>query len=126
LVNSPISQKFSNNLNTLAEYPPPMDGFWYHMMYEYPYGWMFIGMGIVWIIQLIIGYFVYRDARNRQMNALLWLVLVILPMIGWLFLVIYMIYGRWQIMRNRQVNQPCRSWMNGTPGGRFQKRSIGG
>ncbi len=68
-----------------------MDGFWYHMMYGYPYGWMFIGMGIVWIVQLIVGYLVYRDARHRQMNAILWLVLVILPMIGWLFLVIYVI-----------------------------------
>ncbi len=68
-----------------------MDGFWYHMMYGYPYGWMFIGMGIFWVVQLIIGYFVYRDARNRQMNAILWLILVILPMIGWLFLVIYVL-----------------------------------
>ena len=68
-----------------------MDGFWYHMMYGYPIGWMFPGMFVAWIVQLIIGYFVYRDAKERKMNAVLWFILVIIPMIGFLFLVIYVI-----------------------------------
>ncbi|MDD1676054.1 MAG: SHOCT domain-containing protein [Methanomicrobiales archaeon] len=68
-----------------------MDGFWYHMMYGYPYSGMLIWMFVVWIVQLIVGYLVYQDARGRRMNAGLWFVLVILPMIGWLFLVIYVI-----------------------------------
>jgi putative membrane protein len=61
------------------------------MMYGYPYGGMLIAIGIIWIIQLIIGYLVYRDAKSRKINALLRFILVILPMIGWLFLVIYVI-----------------------------------
>jgi putative membrane protein len=72
-----------------------MDGFWYGMMNGYPYGYpfagMFIWMCIVWVIQLIVGYFVYRDAKERGVNPVLWFVLVIIPMIGWLFLVIYVI-----------------------------------
>ena len=72
-----------------------MDGFWYGMMNGYPYGYpfagMFIWMCLVWVIQLIVGYFVYRDAKERGVNPVLWFVLVIFPMIGWLFLVIYVI-----------------------------------
>jgi len=72
-----------------------MDGFWYNMMngypYVYPFFGMFIWMSIVWVLQLIVGYFVYRDARERGANPVLWFVLVIIPMIGWLFLVLYVI-----------------------------------
>lgn len=63
----------------------------YQMMYGYPYRWMFLWMFPVWIVQWIVGYVVYRDAKERQMNAVLWFILVILPMIGYLFLVIYVI-----------------------------------
>jgi putative membrane protein len=68
-----------------------MDGFWFHMMYGYPYGGMLVAMFVVWLIQLVVGYLVYRDAKGGQMNAVLWFILVIIPMIGWLFLVIYVI-----------------------------------
>ncbi len=46
---------------------------------------------VLWIFQVIIGYFVYRDAKERKMNAILWLILVILPLIGYLFMVIYLV-----------------------------------
>ena len=70
-----------------------MDGFWHGMMYGYPYGYpgMLIWMCIIWVIQLIVGYLVYRDAKERGTNPVLWFVLVILPMIGWLVLIIYII-----------------------------------
>jgi len=74
-----------------------MDGFM-HDMYEDMFGWyygsMFTGWiwtGILWIIQLVIGYFIYQDAKQRDMNPVLWVILVIIPMLGWLFLVIYII-----------------------------------
>jgi putative membrane protein len=44
-----------------------------------------------WIIFLFIGYLVYQDAEKRGMNGLLWFILVILPMVGILFLIIYVI-----------------------------------
>ncbi|MDK2974860.1 MAG: putative rane protein [Methanofollis sp.] len=52
-------------------------------------GW--IGTGIFWIFQLVIGYFVYRDAKERGMSSALWFILAIIPVIGWLFLAIYVI-----------------------------------
>ncbi len=58
--------------------------------YGYPmYGGFWVV--IAWIVQLVIGYFVYLDAKQRGMNPVLWFILVILPMIGWLFLVLYII-----------------------------------
>jgi putative membrane protein len=69
-----------------------MDGFMYHMFggYGYPVtGW--IWTGIIWILQLIVAYFVYQDAKRHDRNPALWAILVIIPMLGWLFLVIYVI-----------------------------------
>ncbi len=54
-------------------------------------GWWFI-WPIIWIaIALVIGLLVYRDAEKRGMNGLLWFILVLLPMVGLLFLVIYIV-----------------------------------
>jgi putative membrane protein len=49
--------------------------------------WMFFG----WIIFLAIGYIVYQDANKRGMNGLLWFILVILPMVGIIFLILYIV-----------------------------------
>jgi hypothetical protein len=40
---------------------------------------MLIVMGIIWIIQLIIGYLMYQYAKSRTINALFRFILVILP-----------------------------------------------
>ncbi len=48
-------------------------------------------MSIGWIIQLIVGYLVYRDALERRTSPVLWFILVIVPMIGWIFLILYLI-----------------------------------
>ena len=53
------------------------------------FGW---GMMLIWfIIFLVIGYFVYQDANKRGMNGLLWWILIIIPMVGIIALVIYVI-----------------------------------
>lgn len=49
--------------------------------------WMLIG----WLVLVVIAFLVYRDAEGRQMNGLLWFVLILLPWIGFLFLIIYLI-----------------------------------
>ena len=62
--------------------------------YGYGYGFPFFGWGmmLIWLVLfLLIGYLVYRDANNRGMNGLLWGILVIIPMAGLLFLVLYII-----------------------------------
>jgi putative membrane protein len=43
------------------------------------------------VIFVIIGVLIYRDAEKRGMNGLLWFILVILPWIGILFLILYLI-----------------------------------
>jgi putative membrane protein len=64
---------------------------WGHMMdwWGIPFmGFWWIG---VWIIQFIIAFLVYKDAEKRENNGLLWFVLVVLPWIGIIFLIIYLI-----------------------------------
>jgi putative membrane protein len=65
---------------------------WNHHMMDWwgiPFmGFWWIG---VWIVQFIIAFLVYKDAEKRENNGLLWFVLVVLPWIGILFLIIYLI-----------------------------------
>jgi putative membrane protein len=61
---------------------------------DYGYSFLLFGLGIMLfllVITLIIAYLVYKDANSRGMNGLLWGILVLLPMVGLLFLVIYII-----------------------------------
>jgi len=55
-------------------------------------GWWFI-WHIVWIaVFLVIGILVYKDAESRGMNGLLWLILVLIPVVGLLFLIVYLVF----------------------------------
>jgi putative membrane protein len=68
-----------------------MDGMWGGGYgYGFPlFGW---GMMLAWlVIFLILGYLVYLDANKRGMNGLLWGILIIIPMLGILFLILYII-----------------------------------
>ena len=48
-------------------------------------------MMFTWLIQLVIAYFVYKDAKEQKMSAPLWFILVILPMVGVLLAILYVI-----------------------------------
>lgn len=48
-------------------------------------------MIVVWLVQLVIGYFVYQDAKEQKMSAPLWFILVIIPMAGYFLAVLYVI-----------------------------------
>jgi putative membrane protein len=51
-----------------------------------------LGMILFWLfVFLVIAYLVYKDAKTRGMNGLLWGILVLIPFIGILFLIIYVI-----------------------------------
>jgi putative membrane protein len=68
-----------------------MDGGWGG---GYGYGFPFLGLGLMLIcllVFLVIAYLVYQDANARGMNGLLWGILVLIPMIGILFLILYII-----------------------------------
>jgi putative membrane protein len=62
---------------------------YYHMMDWFP----FMGFGTVfaWLISLAVAYLVYKDAETRNMNGLLWGLPILIPWIGILFLVLYLI-----------------------------------
>lgn len=62
---------------------------YYHMMDWFP----FMGFGTVfsWFISLAVAYLVYKDAERRNMNGLLWGLPILIPWIGMLFLILYLI-----------------------------------
>ncbi len=64
-----------------------MDGF--HM---FPFGYGFFGFGMVfwWVLWVVVAYLVYQDAEKRGMNGLLWFILVLIPMVGIIFLLVYL------------------------------------
>jgi len=64
---------------------------WDHMMDWWGIPFMGYWGFLVWIVQIIIAVLVYKDTQKKKQNGLLWLVLVILPWIGILFLIIYLI-----------------------------------
>jgi putative membrane protein len=53
----------------------------------------FMGFGTVfaWFISLAVAYLVYKDAEKRNMNGLLWGLPILIPWIGILFLILYLI-----------------------------------
>jgi putative membrane protein len=62
---------------------------YYHMMDGFP----FMGFGTVfaWFVSLAVAYLVYKDAKKRDMNGLLWGLPILIPWIGILFLILYLI-----------------------------------
>ena len=45
----------------------------------------------VWIIQLILAILVYRDTEKQEKSGLLWFILIIIPWVGILFLIGYLV-----------------------------------
>jgi putative membrane protein len=65
----------------------------YHMM-DYMIDWFpFMGFGTVfsWLVSIAIAYLIYKDAEKRNMNGLLWGLPVLIPWVGILFLILYLI-----------------------------------
>jgi hypothetical protein len=60
------------------------------MYYTHPFAGLFLMM-VVWIVQLLIAFLIYRDAKEQKMLAPVWVILAILPMIGYLVDVLYLI-----------------------------------
>jgi len=59
-----------------------------------PHAHPFVGLVLmiaVWIVQLLIAYLIYRDAKEQKMLAPVWAILAILPMFGYLVDVLYLI-----------------------------------
>jgi putative membrane protein len=57
------------------------------------WGWPFMGFWMIglWVVLAVVGILVYFDAEKRGMNGLLWLVLILIPMFGFVALIIYLV-----------------------------------
>jgi putative membrane protein len=75
-------------------------GDFHHMMYWW-WGIPFIGFwGLgIWVVQIVLAIFVYRDAEKTKENSLLWFILVIIPWVGLIFLIAYV------ILRSEEVEE---------------------
>jgi uncharacterized membrane protein len=51
----------------------------------------FLMMIVLWLVQLVIAFFIYKDAKDQKMSAPLWFILVIIPFFGFLVAVLYVI-----------------------------------
>ncbi len=53
----------------------------------------FMGVWMVglWLVLVVIAVLVYKDSQDRGMNGILWFILIVLPWVGILFLIIYLI-----------------------------------
>ena len=62
---------------------------YYHMTDWFP----FMGFGTIfaWFVSLAVAYLVYKDAEKRGMNGLLWGLPILIPWIGILFVILYLI-----------------------------------
>lgn len=50
------------------------------------YWWM-----AVWVVQLILAILVYRDTEKQEKSGLIWFILIIIPWVGILFLIGYLV-----------------------------------
>lgn len=58
----------------------------------------------VWIVQLLIAFLIYRDAKEQKMLAPVWTILAILPMFGYLVDVLYLIIR--EVRSSRCTDKP--------------------
>jgi hypothetical protein len=64
-------------------------------------------MFAVWIVQLLIAYLIWKDAKEQKMLAPVWTVLGILPMFGYLVDVLYLIIR--ELRSSRKTETPPAS-----------------
>jgi hypothetical protein len=61
-------------------------------------------MIIVWLVQLVVAFLIYRDAKEQKMLAPVWAVLGIVPMFGFLADLLYLVIR--EVRPSRTTEQP--------------------
>ncbi len=61
----------------------------------------------IWVVQLLIAFLIYRDAKEQKMLAPVWTVLAILPTFGYLVDVLYLIIR--ELRPSRKIENPPAS-----------------
>ena len=60
-------------------------------------------MFAVWIVQLLIAFLIYRDAKEQKMLAPVWTILAILPMFGFLVDILYLVIREFRLLRTEKL-----------------------
>jgi hypothetical protein len=60
------------------------------MMHPHPIAG-FALMIVIWLVQLLVAFLIYRDAKEQKMLAPVWAILGILPMFGYLADLVYLV-----------------------------------
>ncbi len=58
--------------------------------HAHPFFGVFLMIGI-WVVQLLIAFLIYRDAKEQKMLGPVWTILAILPFFGFLVDLLYLI-----------------------------------
>jgi hypothetical protein len=61
-------------------------------------------MIVLWAVQLLIAYLIYRDAKEQKMLTSVWVILAILPVFGYLVDVLYLIIR--ELRPSRKTENP--------------------
>jgi hypothetical protein len=61
-------------------------------------------MIVIWLIQLLVAFLIYRDAKEQKMLAPVWAVLAILPMFGYLADLLYLVIR--EVRPSRMTEKP--------------------
>jgi hypothetical protein len=56
-------------------------------------------MIVIWLVQLVIAYLIYRDAKEQKMLAPVWAILGVLPMFGYFADLVYLIIREFRPLR---------------------------
>ena len=56
-------------------------------------------MIVIWLVQLVIAYLIYRDAKEQKMLAPVWAILGLLPMFGYFADLVYLIIREFRPLR---------------------------
>jgi len=70
--------------------------------YAHPFAGL-IFMIIVWLVQLVLAYLIYRDAKEQKMLAPGWAILGILPMFGFFADLVYLIVRELKPARHTEM-----------------------
>ena len=80
-----------------------------YMMYS-PHAHSFVGIILmigIWVVQLLIAFLIFRDAKEQKMLAPVWTILAILPFFGFLVDILYLIIR--ELKAPRKMENPPAS-----------------
>ncbi|MGA2698879.1 MAG: hypothetical protein ABSE74_04475 [Methanoregula sp.] len=61
----------------------------------------------LWVVQLLIAFLIYRDAKEQKMLAPVWTIMAILPVLGYVTDVLYLIIR--EVRPSRKTENPTAS-----------------